>query len=125
MLFLLSCASKKHDTDDYFEVYDSKVYDDYTLYYGNKNNDTIVFVGKTEFVKKCSSSFKKINRQVLNPVKDFTTNNDSIIFYHYVWDVNHHHKVAMSNGSPGQKNKIYVSTYLDYPYLIDDCDALR
>ncbi|AXG73337.1 hypothetical protein DVK85_03460 [Flavobacterium arcticum] len=123
---LLSCASKKNTDGDYFQVFDKKRYDNYTLYYGEKDNDTLVFIGEKDFIKKCRISFKMIDKKLLNnSVSSLETTNYSIAFYYLIWDVNHQFLVSVGSESPGHKNNTYIGTYYNYPYYIDDCQALK
>ncbi|OIQ21811.1 MAG: hypothetical protein BM557_03185 [Flavobacterium sp. MedPE-SWcel] len=124
LFILLSCASKKYN-NDLFKVFDKKEYDDYTLYYGNKNDDTIVFVGENKFIENCKSSFKSIDRSGLKTISTLKTTKHDIIFCYFLSDVNGHLSILTGTGTPGQSDKTYITTYSEYPYFINNCNALR
>lgn len=119
---------------DYYKIFDSKRYDNYILYLGDKNTDTVAFIADTNLLKDCKADFNEINKNLLQPVynfmdkkgyKDFVTyNSDTLKFEYKMWDVNHQYQIIAGNGSPGSNGK-RIYTYNSPPYLIDKCDALR
>ena len=117
----------------YYTVFDSRLYDNYKIYFADKDRDTLAFIVDVRQLKECQS-FTTIDKALLKQVdnlgqgyKEFvTTDGDTLSFQFRLWDVNHRLHIYTGDQMPGrQSEKIVVFTYNSLPYLIDDCDALK
>ncbi|MBF00046.1 MAG: hypothetical protein CMP77_08710 [Flavobacterium sp.] len=136
MFLFLSCKSSKSEPcQECFEIFKKEVYDNYVVYFANKENDTLSFIADINSLKGCKSNFTKIDKKLLNPVYDLmdrsnhkyivTSQGDTLNFIFRLWDANHMFQVTVSDSAHNKSYRKEIFTYDNLPYFIDECKALK
>jgi hypothetical protein len=124
-LLLLYSVVQLSIQEDPCIVYDIKHQDEYTFYYTKGVTDTVVFVAHSDLVKSCRSLAKFINKDNLSTTSELKTKSGYISFTYSAPAISCVVKtVRVSGGQPGE-NTEYIYTYSSFPYLIEDCSALK
>lgn len=124
-LLIISCGSiKKSNNNDRFKIIKRETHDNYTLFFANRNNDTLVFVCENSLFTKCKRNKKHINKLGLEEVSNLVTESgDSLIFIYSVKDVSKNYLSIVGGGKPGQNSKKYIDTYYSFPLQIKKCES--
>lgn len=125
LIFLLSFRSIcSHKNGDYFKVFRTIAYNEYSILCGVKNTDTVLFVAKSNLLKDCRyKDVKYIDKNGLKEIS-YLPSEDTLYFNYKTKDVNQTQDVIVGAYAPGAVKKTMYS-FSGFPYFIDSCNCLK
>ncbi len=108
------------------EIYRIDKHGQYSVLYGKREEDTIAFAIRTILIETCGKP-KFVSIEGLKTIMSLDQfDGPDIIFTYTGSSINGFPKgIRVGGGAPGQWNKLYVDTYYQYPYLIEDCKSFK
>lgn len=119
-LFLCSCISIKKPTyNEKVTIFKKTFVNNYTLLYGVKNHDTVVYIMKTNLSENCKSDHKTItHKNTLKQISSIKSATDTIYFEYSIGNTNKN----VGENEPSKNIEECIYTYSSYPYYIDSCE---
>lgn len=124
--FILCICSGYTIISEDVEISRSVKHGDYTILYGKQGSDSIAFAVRTALIETCGKP-KYVNTEGLKTVMSLEQfDGPDIIFTYTGYSSDQFpNGVSVGGGAPGQWHKLYIDTYYQFPFLIENCNLFR
>ena len=124
LYFILLFGVSSCDTSNSVHITKTEPYNDYYFLYGLKDQDTILYIVKSDVYERCCNKLPLIiKNKELRQVEYLYLQNDTVSFTYTIRDVNNRLIIKTGAGKPGEHTML--NSFRQLPYIIDDCNIIR